>query len=290
MRTTNNYQLTYSDTYILSLLAGLAGAESKAELLRNANDALVQRNVQKQFPLFPRLPTEIRRMIWSAAMENEDPRLVHMRALRCGIVGRERRGCPRGKELGRTITIDGNRYDQAPSYFFVNHEARFMALEYYNIRFPVIQEASTEFEGPIARIVNHVVMSPNDILVSWYPEVPAFIESLEFGPQAALVRNILVSPWAHFQMNNCYRLNTQMLMLALQLVDQLGNVDSLEKIFMHVEDLKPPIRYLGCSRRYDDGGFFSRREVWTQLTPEEQPIFNRLTPEKLFFLIAETVK
>ncbi len=98
-------------------------------------------------------------------MENER-RLVHLRARGCCIKKHRRRGCP--QSIKPKLTIDGIRYEQVPAYFFVNYECRHVALKHYCIRFSVHCRAVNPVYSP--QMETNIIMSPNDILVSWYTE------------------------------------------------------------------------------------------------------------------------
>ncbi|KAI0485587.1 hypothetical protein F4859DRAFT_511784 [Xylaria cf. heliscus] len=199
-------------------------------------------NVAKDFTLFGHLPTELRLMVWEFAMEMEGPRLVHLRANGCsGLRGHRRRGCPRTR--GLQLTLDGVKYEQVPSYFVVSHECRYIAVRHYSIRFTVTQD----FLAPTNKFqrVTNIIMSPDDILVSWHPEhlLAGFMGhfDIEFSPEARRVRNIMVNPWrttigvSTFEMVN-------------RLVALIGNVDTLEKVYQLRTRVRGPLRYGGNDR------------------------------------------
>lgn len=146
---------------------GTAGAGQPSDPYNNRLD---------KFTLFPRLPGEARIMIWKFAME--EPRLVHLRVEGCGIKRARRRGCPRGG--GPYLTIDGERYEQVPPFFFVSREARFYALTIYTIRFSVAEQYRDP-ENQVApyHFDTNLIMSPNDILVSWH--VPELVRNSFFS-------------------------------------------------------------------------------------------------------------
>lgn len=122
------------------------------------------------FPRFDDLAGEIRIMIWRMAME--EPRLVHLRAAGCGIGRFRRHGIPEHGGRYYHLRICGEKFEQIPVYFFVNHECRYYALEFYTIRFSVVER----FRPPPSQAIpivskrTNLIMSPNDILVSWQTE------------------------------------------------------------------------------------------------------------------------
>ncbi|TGJ87068.1 hypothetical protein E0Z10_g1673 [Xylaria hypoxylon] len=194
----------------------------------------------KKFTLFPRFPPELRFMIWEFAMAMEKPRLVHLVARRCGIPkGRRRYGCPRS--LGPKLMIHGAKYEQVPVHFFVNRECRRFALKHYSIRFSVTQERRMTLEEPLKRVETNIVMSPTDILVSWYPEELPWNDSslfnLQFGPKACLVSNVMACPWYDLGVHTALS----------QILQKLGNVDAVERVFVP-RGVHSPIKYADSSQ------------------------------------------
>ncbi|KAI0193609.1 hypothetical protein EV127DRAFT_405854 [Xylaria flabelliformis] len=194
--------------------------------------------VAEAFHLFPRLPPELRCMIWEFAMAMEKPRLVHLHARGCGLRGHKRRGCPRG--YGLRLNIHGAQYEQVPHYFFVSYECRFLALRHYSIRFLVAQEFRIEALGQVDRRVTNIIMSPNDILVSWYTKDLLFAAgfNIRFGPQASLVRNIMVNPW-----RKSY--NLEAFKMVSKFVGKLRNFKAIEKVYLLRNRGRGPLKYGG---------------------------------------------
>ncbi|KAI1159544.1 hypothetical protein F5B18DRAFT_636588 [Nemania serpens] len=99
----------------------------------------------------------------------EEPRLVHLRLRGHGIGSYRRRGTLRNG--GRRLLIDGKHFEQVPVFFFVTHECTYWALRFYTIRFSVASAYSPNpMMTPIKLKNTNLVMSPNDILVSWHTE------------------------------------------------------------------------------------------------------------------------
>ncbi|KAI1820268.1 hypothetical protein F4861DRAFT_545830 [Xylaria intraflava] len=224
-----------------------------AQLIRNETVAASSDGLA-EFTPFPRLAPEIRGMVWKLAMEGEEPRLVHLRARNLGIKPFQRRGCPEDEDLdGRTITIDGAIYCQAPAYFFVNRESRYWALRHYNIRFQVAQIPIEQDENVFASLDN-ALMCPDDILVPWYLEEHlrergGFV--INFSDEAALVRNILVHPWKAINPKNPREFDYEGYRMAVKLIKTIGNINSIEKVFVRCQKSLVPYRYAGfCKRRY----------------------------------------
>ncbi|KAI1351843.1 hypothetical protein F5Y01DRAFT_324745 [Xylaria sp. FL0043] len=206
----------------------------------------------EQFTLFPKLPTELRLIIWDFAMQ--EPRLVHIRAEECvkryEEYRRYRHGCPR--TAAPKFKIYGCQYEQVPTYFFINRECRYLALKHYSIRFSftpyhLSRWPNKEGERPLVRSKGtNFIMSPDDILVSWYaferPKVRGERDQidLKFGPQASLVRNLMVCPWAH-ELRQCDMWSV------FAMSEKLGNVDALEKVFIPGVEPHGNLEYQGPS-------------------------------------------
>ncbi|KAI8955963.1 hypothetical protein F4801DRAFT_599168 [Xylaria longipes] len=203
-------------------------------------------DVAEAFTIFPLLPPELRLMVWEFAMEMEKPRLVHLTARGCGIRrGHRRRGCPRGH--GLRLNIYGAVYEQVPIYFFINYECRHLALKYYSIRFSVVQEYSVNPMGPIDRRSTNIIMSPDDILVSWHTNInlqwaAGRYVHIQFGPQAGLVRNLMVHPW-----RTTYNAST--LEMVGRLVEKLNNNEAIEKVYLLRNRGRGPLKYGGNNQR-----------------------------------------
>ncbi|KAI1753733.1 hypothetical protein F4782DRAFT_545524 [Xylaria castorea] len=204
-------------------------------------------NVAEAFTLFSLLPPELRFMVWEFAMAMEKPRLVHLHARGCDITrGHKRRGCPRGH--GPRLNINDAQYEQVPPYFFVNHECRFFALKHYSIRFLVVQDFRAHPIFPADRRVTNIVMSPDDILVSWHTE--SLLKSrwaadyfrIRFGPEASLVRNLMVNPW-----RNTYDPPT--FEMVSRLVGKLNNSKSIEKVYLLRNRGRGPLKYGGGNQQ-----------------------------------------
>lgn len=147
----------------------MSSKNDAATAVANESDTNNHNMVAEVFTLFQRLPTELRFMIWEFAMAMEKPRLVHLHARRCGIRrGHRRRGCPRG--YGLRLNIYGDRYEQVPTYFFVNYECRLLALKHYSIRFSVTEKYRVNVLAPFTQRATNIIMSPADILVSWHTD------------------------------------------------------------------------------------------------------------------------
>ncbi|KAI0439180.1 hypothetical protein F4803DRAFT_55006 [Xylaria telfairii] len=211
----------------------------------DANDHII---VPKVFTLFQRLPTELRFMVYEFAMAIEKPRLVHLHARGCGIRrGHRRRGCPRG--YGLRLKIYDAQYEQVPAYFFVNYECRFLALKHYSIRFSVSQQYRAEVLAPYDQRTTNIIMSPNDILVSWHTEELLCHEldkfNIRFGPGASLVRNIIVCPW-----KTTY--NTMTLEMAGNLFSKLNNANAIEKVYLLRKRVGGLLKFGGSNQRSVD--------------------------------------
>ncbi|TRX92672.1 hypothetical protein FHL15_006346 [Xylaria flabelliformis] len=195
-------------------------------------------NVTRAFHLFPHLPPELRCIIWEFAMAMEKPRLVHLHARGCGLRGHKRRGCPRG--YGLRLNIHGAQYEQVPHYFFVSHECRFLALKHYSIRFLVAQEFRNGTLGQVDRRVTNIIMSPDDILVSWYTEYLLFSAgfNIRFGPQASLVRNIMVNPWRKSYNREAFK-------MVSKFVGKLRNFMAIEKVYLLRNRGRGPLKFGG---------------------------------------------
>ncbi|KAI0799959.1 hypothetical protein GGR55DRAFT_683836 [Xylaria sp. FL0064] len=200
----------------------------------------------EHFTLFPKLPTELRLIIWEFAMQG--PRLVHLRAEECVKRYEEyrqyRRGCPR--TVAPKLKIYGTQYEQVPTYFFINRECRHLALKHYSIRFSFTpyhpsRWPNQEGERPLVQSKGtNFIMSPSDILVSWYAFSLSRILrgtrgershiNLKFGPQASLVRNLKVCPWKH-ELRECHE-DQHCMWFLFTMLEKLGNVDALEKVFI----------------------------------------------------------
>ncbi|KAI1279697.1 hypothetical protein F5Y07DRAFT_405927 [Xylaria sp. FL0933] len=257
--------------------------DSSHDAMGSSSSAHVGDSRIEQFTLFPKLPTELRLIIWEFAMQ--EPRLVH---LRTDGYHPYRRGCPRTG--APELKIYGTQYEQVPAYFFINRECRHLALKHYSIRFsftPYHRSSwpNKEGERPLVRSTN-LIMSPIDILVSWYayrrPKVRDEIDQidLKFGPQASLVRNLMVCPWAH-------ELRVSDMWLIFTMSEKLGNVDALEKVFISgvephgnliyrspsMKVFTPPDSISVCARRYHD---WKRKRVnprlLRRLMRDEDPI------------------
>ncbi|KAI3316999.1 hypothetical protein HD806DRAFT_551265 [Xylariaceae sp. AK1471] len=225
----------------------------------------------QEFTLFQRLPVELRVKIWKMAME--EPRLVHLYARRCGLYDRLvwgdgastlRRGVPRGS--GLKIKNGRYEYQQVPPFFFVNNEARHEALRHYTIRFKVDQMGRGQ--SSTARLI----MSPDDILVSWHHIKMYWDEEdkfkLEFGPQARLVRNIMVHPWSasDFWRDNVWTFHwKEAFNVAEHIIRRLGNEASLEKMFLLSRHGDGPLIYGGrYPGTYYNDSWFEYRKFWLE--------------------------
>ncbi|KAI1296289.1 hypothetical protein F5Y03DRAFT_398818 [Xylaria venustula] len=185
----------------------------------------------ERFTPFRRLPAELRIMVWQFAME-EETRLVHLHARGCNLTKRrERRGCPR--KVGPRLRIGGVLYEQVPVWFFIDHECFDLALRRYSIRFSVTQNFRQFRHQNFERRSTNIIMSPADILVSWYSGQLNWYDTryfyLQFGPQARLVRNLIVCPW--FDSPKYLRQSILFLQMLDRLVGNLGNIDALERLF-----------------------------------------------------------
>lgn len=130
------------------------------------DDELPTPGSKHQFTLFPRLPAEIRAQIWTLAIS--EPRLIYLHPIECSTHSGGYCHC-RGA-CDREIQIHGDLYGQASNYFFVNRESRHYALTLCNIRFWV--KAEFDIFGLWYQYkTRFFVMSPNDILVSWHPNL-----------------------------------------------------------------------------------------------------------------------
>ncbi|KAI1189559.1 hypothetical protein F5B17DRAFT_187234 [Nemania serpens] len=247
---------------------GTAGAGQPSDPYNNRLD---------KFTLFPRLPGEARIMIWKFAME--EPRLVHLRVEGCGIKRARRRGCPRGG--GPYLTIDGERYEQVPPFFFVSREARFYALTIYTIRFSVAEQYRDP-ENQVApyHFDTNLIMSPNDILVSWH--VPELRKKsgyrIKFGDQASLVRNVMTRPWCTPPEQYGYTYFDMMLELLKKLKSRLRNKHSLEKAFILSENVSGPIKYVSSRQIVLDTHHASRR-LFNDSGPAKVPWIRPEFPE-----------
>ncbi|KAI8634068.1 hypothetical protein F5Y19DRAFT_411891, partial [Xylariaceae sp. FL1651] len=110
-------------------------------------------------------------------------------------------------------------------------------------------------------------MSPNDILVSWYTIGQAWYYSdrfeLHFGPQARLVRNIMVRPWVEALPYRKYH-TVQAFHLAARFIQKLGNYRSLETIFALEHYGSGSLRYAGCASSEEPESFgpTKNRPTW----------------------------
>ncbi|KAI0426502.1 hypothetical protein F5Y09DRAFT_351140 [Xylaria sp. FL1042] len=124
-------------------------------------------------------------------------------------------------------------------------------------------------------------MSPFDILVSWY--TPELLTSrgansrfkLEFGPQARLVRNLIVWPWLRNLCNVVRNIG-----LLFHIVAKLGNVDALEKIFIPSIPPRGDLEYRGPSMKicFPRSAFrlYSERHSRVSSEPADPRLFGRL--------------
>ncbi|KAI1740546.1 hypothetical protein F4680DRAFT_447870 [Xylaria scruposa] len=200
-------------------------------------------NVAKTFHLFPDLPPELRLIVWEFAMAMEKPRLVHLHARGCGIRGHRRRGCPRGH--GLRLNIHGALYEQVPHYFFVSRECRFIALKHYSIRFLVAQEVGIRVLRQADRRVTNIIMSPDDVLVSWYTDslLAADDFHLRFGPQASLVRNLVVDPWRKSYDSETFK-------MVGRFVGRLRNFKAIENVYLFRNRPRGlSLKYIGRNQR-----------------------------------------
>ncbi|KAI3323778.1 hypothetical protein HD806DRAFT_543950 [Xylariaceae sp. AK1471] len=264
----------YDDETTSNLQIDSGGGVEGSDELKN-NDNSTDDGGLKEFTLFPRLPYKLRKKIWGFSM-NEQPRLVHLKARGIGINWHMRYGCPRGFQPGRRIKINNVEFEQVPRYLFVNRECRQLALEHYTILFRVCQTYRESLESPPQVRTCHLIMSPNDILASWYQEnwyhwpprykgYPDYEEgrfNIEFGPQARLIRNILVRPFDFF--NRYYGQDDHdeylvPVILACNLIEKLQNEAALEKIFvLDRYDRSSPLRYKSCSSQSIDDNIFGQ--------------------------------
>ncbi|KAI0906658.1 hypothetical protein F4823DRAFT_631247 [Ustulina deusta] len=239
----NNNNNAVVNSGLASFAAGFAAGVLASVVASFPRESLVE------FTIFQRLPTELRLTIWELAMENER-RLVHLRARGCCIKKHRRRGCP--QSIKPKLTIDGIRYEQVPAYFFVNYECRHVALKHYCIRFSVHCRAVNPVYSP--QIETNIIMSPNDILVSWYTE--ALLETngvevdLRFGPQARLVRNMMVCPWQYHPKKVMTR--RHVIWAIGVLVRLLGNKENAENLFFSGTPPGGPLVYRGPGTLWGD--------------------------------------
>lgn len=111
------------------------------------------------FNLFPSLPTELRLQIWRHALEQ--PRAITISSklledrLNAGLPSYPCWRCP----------VTGQRYEQVSALFFVNHEARFVALNYNQYNF-----FSVAMRDPQATMSSlyplRFATTPNDFVVA----------------------------------------------------------------------------------------------------------------------------
>ncbi|KAI0972990.1 hypothetical protein F4678DRAFT_459845 [Xylaria arbuscula] len=200
-----------------------------------ANEPDIDLSNPEQFTPFPRLPAELRIMIWQFAME-EEKHLVHLHARGCKPCRRaKRRGCPR--KIGPKLRIQGVLYEQVPAWFFIDHECSYVALRRYSIRFSVTQNFRQTLDEDFERRSTNIIMSPTDVLVSWYSKELEWEDSnyfdLQFGPQARLVSNLTVCPWICNPFGFIKRF--QFHRTVETLVGKLGNIDALERLFFFDE-------------------------------------------------------
>ncbi|KAI0471734.1 hypothetical protein GGR56DRAFT_87814 [Xylariaceae sp. FL0804] len=95
----------------------------------------------ESFEPFGRLPAELRWDIWKKAMET--PRVVCISPRRANTTSTT------SLPQGRCLTIDGDRYEQVPATFFVNREARMLALERYRTRLSLTHVGGSGSSGGI---------------------------------------------------------------------------------------------------------------------------------------------
>ncbi|KAI1259676.1 hypothetical protein F5Y18DRAFT_442864 [Xylariaceae sp. FL1019] len=91
-------------------------------------DASPGEGVKPIFHRFPDLPTELRLSIWEEAMRSE--RQIVKSSVH---VGRFHETADPQKGTGPFMKIDGQIYQQVPSFFFVSQEAHNAAKKYYSI-------------------------------------------------------------------------------------------------------------------------------------------------------------
>ncbi|KAJ8122982.1 hypothetical protein ONZ43_g958 [Nemania bipapillata] len=210
----------------------LVGSNLVGSNLVGSNSVGTAGNRFDRFTLFPHLPTELRLMIWEAAAEQ--PRFVHMPARGCGITSARRRGIPNGS--GPRFRIDGVLYEQVPVLFFVSYEAAWVAVRQYTLRFSVSYQYRHQTEDSFRTETTNLIMGRNDILVSWHTEELWLNDQCEFhiqfGPQASLVRNIMVRPWRTFPVWRTRSYDRRLFYMVGQLMDALGNQHALENIFL----------------------------------------------------------
>ncbi|KAI1128175.1 hypothetical protein F5Y10DRAFT_265356 [Nemania abortiva] len=208
----------------------------------------------ERFTPFGRLPGELRLMVWEFAAE--EPRLVHLQARNCGIGRFKRRGCPPGS--GLKLKNGHSTYTQVPPLFFVNNESRVFAIKYYSIRFRVVQEYRPRHRESFTYSSTNLVMSRNDILVSWHTDHLwdnyRCDFSIYFGPQARFVRNLMVRPWIVLPERPRYTECMQMINMIGSFMRELGNEDALERIYTFHTKGVPPLRYGHSSQRVTTEG------------------------------------
>ncbi|KAI1439015.1 hypothetical protein GGR50DRAFT_218636 [Xylaria sp. CBS 124048] len=244
---------------------------------------------EQKFEFFPRLPPEVRAMIWKEAFKAEAPRLIHLRGRNLGAPLHKRRGCPGDDELdGHKILVGGVECLQAPRFLSISREARKFALGVYSIVFRV-----RHFRNVPERELMHeevVMMRPQDILVSWYAEEFDWRSEsvgLEFTSGASSVRNVLVQPWAQWTDRDQPRFSECYFYLATMIVGKLGNKRALEKLYMLYKQhhIEKPIRYGSeWQRRYVGDAKMIYRESRHHRPPNCRPIYALTDEDKAVLL------
>ncbi|KAI2642241.1 hypothetical protein GGS21DRAFT_296270 [Xylaria nigripes] len=251
----------------------------------------LRKNALKEFTLFNKFPGELRHKIWILAMDAEDPRLVYLLAGGRGIDKHNNYHCPAEVDIKRqVITIDGKLYRQAPSYFFVNQESRYYALQHYYIRFSV-KMIGLRSNGWSVNIVQHVLMSHHDILVPCFAENQPWINAdrfqLEFSGGSSQVRNMLL------RLGDTYT-NYQTYNLAAKLIVGLDNINTLERIYMVYQTAEGTIQN-ARNRQRQQGGKVLHVSVVMKLIQQRSLHERNIFPErrhkvKLYYLLVEAKK
>ena len=113
---------------------------------------------QMAFNLFPDLPTELRLRIWKCALEQPraviiSPRLLEDRR-KAGLAAYPRWRCP----------VTKRRWEQVSVLFFVNHEARSVALNYN--RYSFFSVAMKDQQSWLSLYPLRFAITPNDFVVA----------------------------------------------------------------------------------------------------------------------------
>ncbi|KAI1179545.1 hypothetical protein F4777DRAFT_600373 [Nemania sp. FL0916] len=239
-----------------------AGPSAPSPTLSSTANGNQPNNIQTPFKAptrfpFHKLPPELRVMVWKHAIDR--PRLIHLTAKACPISKHKRRGCI--KNSGFKLTIDGTLYEQVSPLFFVNRESRGEAERGYTIRFSVSEQVRMDGSHDILINNTDLIMSPNDILGSWYDGEhisaqglggPSYRHSITFGPQASQISSVLVRPWILFPPRQYTTYDRLMIDMTQNLIHKLGNQDALRKIYMVRRRGKFKLKHVrSCQRPMD---------------------------------------